>query len=70
MTLTEYRKSQGLTLDDLATRLGKSKGHLCGIEQSNRASAKMALAIEHETGGLVDAASLNEEVRQARKAAA
>lgn len=70
MTLTEYRKSKGLTLEELAARLDKSKGHLCGIEQSNRASAKLALAIERETSGLVDAASLNDEIAEARKAAA
>lgn len=70
MTLTEYRKSQGLTLEAMAERLGKSKGHLSGIEQNNRASAKLALAIERETQGLVNAASLNDEIAEARQAAA
>ena len=70
MTLTEYRKLNSLTLQDLAVRLDKSKGHICGVEQSNRASAKLALAIERETQGLVDAASLNDEIAEARKAAA
>ena len=70
MTLTEYRGTHGLTLQELADRLGKSKSHLCGVEQSNKASAKLALAIERETHGLVDAASLNDEIAEARKAAA
>lgn len=70
MTLTEYRKLHDLTLEALATKLEKSKSHLCGVEQSGRASAKLALAIERETQGLVDAASLNDEIAEARKAAA
>lgn len=70
MTLTEYRLKHELSLEALATRLGKSKGHLHAVEKDGYATAKLALAIERETNGLVDAASLNPEIAEARKAAA
>ena len=54
----------------MAKLLDKSKGHLHEIEKTGRATAKLALAIERQTRGLVDAASLNDEVAEARRAAA
>jgi len=70
MTLTEYRKKHGLSLAAMAKLLDKSKGHLHAIESGERCSAKLALAIERETRGMVDAATLNDEVAEARRAAA
>jgi DNA-binding XRE family transcriptional regulator len=70
MTLPEYRQKHGLSLDAMAALLGKSKGHLHAVEKEGYATAKLALAIERETRGLVDAASLNPEIREARRAAA
>lgn len=71
MRISEYRKSRGLSVREFASQLGlRSQGYLCDIEQANRCSAKVALAIEAHSGGLVDAASLNEDVTAARKAAA
>lgn len=70
MTLSDYREKHGLTLEQFGERVGKSKAQIHAIEKANYATAKLALAIERETGGLVDAAFLNPEIAQARKAAA
>lgn len=70
MTVSKYRASLGLTLEAFAREFGKSKGHLCQIENDNRAPVKLALAIEAHSNGLVDAATLNEDVANARRVAA
>jgi transcriptional regulator with XRE-family HTH domain len=70
MTLSEYRKAHGLTLEQFAERVGKSKGHIHAVENENYATAKLALTIERETGGEVDAAFLNPSIAEARRAAA
>ena len=71
MTVSEYRNHIGLSFRQFADELGlKSAGYLCEIEEANRCSAKVALAIEGHSKGLVDAASLNDDVALARKAAA
>jgi transcriptional regulator with XRE-family HTH domain len=70
MTLSEWRKQEGLSLDALASKLDKSKGHLSAVENEGYATARLALDIEKLTGGLVDAATLNPEIAEARKAAA
>jgi transcriptional regulator with XRE-family HTH domain len=70
MTLSEWRTQQGLSLEALADKLNKSKGHLHAVEKDGYATARLALDIETLTGGLVDAAALNPEIREARKAAA
>lgn len=70
MTLTEYRKKHELTLEQFGELVGKSKAQIHAIEKENYATAKLALAIERETSGAVDAAFLNPEIAEARKAAA
>jgi transcriptional regulator with XRE-family HTH domain len=70
MTLSEYRAAKGLSLEAMGGLVGKSKAHIHAIENGERCSARLALAIERETRGLVDAASLNSEVAEARRAAA
>lgn len=70
MTLSEWRAREGLSLEALAAKLDKSKGHLHAVEKDGYATARLALDIETLTGGLVDAADLNPEIREARKAAA
>jgi transcriptional regulator with XRE-family HTH domain len=70
MTLTEWRTQHGLSLEALADKLSKSKGHLHAVEKDGYATARLALDIEKLTGGAVDAADLNPEIREARKAAA
>jgi DNA-binding XRE family transcriptional regulator len=70
MTLSEYRQKHGLTLEAFGSLVSKSKAQIHAVEKENYATAKLALAIERETGGLVDAAFLNPEIAQARKVAA
>ncbi len=70
MTLTDWRLNQGLSLEALASKLDKSKGHLHAVENNGYATARLALDIETLTNGEVDAASLNPEIAEARKAAA
>lgn len=69
-TISEYREAKGLTLEAFGALVGKSKPHIHEIENSMRCSAKLALAIETATDGAIDAAVLNEEIANARKAAA
>lgn len=54
-------------MEAFGARIGRSKGHMSEIERTNRCSPKLALAIERETGGQVDAASLNDEIADARR---
>jgi DNA-binding XRE family transcriptional regulator len=71
MTIAEYRQRTNLSLEEFAALLGlKSKGYMSDIERSNRCSAKIALAIEQHSGGLVDAATLSDDVALVRRAAA
>jgi DNA-binding transcriptional regulator YdaS (Cro superfamily) len=70
MTLTEYRLKHGLTLEQFGALVDKSKAHIHAIEKTNRASAKLALAIERVTQGEVSAAFLNPQVAEAREAEA
>lgn len=70
MTLSAYLKQHGLTLEQFGVRVGRSKAQIHEIQKRNYAPAKLALAIERETNGEVDAAFLNPEIAQARKAAA
>lgn len=71
MRIVDYRKHLGLTQDEFAAALGlKSKGFVSDIEASNRCSARIALAIEAHSKGLVDASTLNGDVAAARQAAA
>ena len=72
MRISEYRDGHlGITQEAFAAALGfKSKGFVSDIEKSNRCSAKVALAIEAHSNGLVDAATLNDDVAAARRVAA
>ena len=72
MLISEYRKDVlKLTQEQFATALGfKSKGFISDIEDANACSAKVALAIEGHSNGLVDAATLNADVAAARRVAA
>jgi DNA-binding XRE family transcriptional regulator len=70
MTLSEYRAKHDLTLEAFGKLVGKSKGHIHAIEQSNCATAKLALEIERVTDGEVSAAFLNSSIAEARRQAA
>ena len=69
-TIKQYRADEGLTLEAFAALVGKSKGHMHEVETTMHCSAKLALAIEAATHGQVNAADLNDEIADARKAAA
>lgn len=70
MTLSDWRAKEGLSLEALAAKLEKSKGHIHAVEKDGYATARLALDIEKLTNGEVDAATLNPEIAEARKAAA
>lgn len=70
MTLTEYRKKHGLTLEQFGELVGKSKAQVHAVEKKNYATASLALEIERATDGSVDAAFLNPQIAEARKVAA
>ncbi len=70
MTLSAYLDKHGITLEAFGLRVCKSKAQIHAVQKTNYATAKLALAIERETGGQVDAAFLNPEIAEARKAAA
>lgn len=65
-----YRKNEGLTLEAFAALVGKSKGHMHEVETTMKCTAKLALDIERATNGEINAASLNDEIAQARQLAA
>lgn len=69
ITISELRAEMGLTLEDFAGKIGlSSKGHASEVERTQRCSLRVALAVEELSGGRIDAAGLNEEVRLARTA--
>ena len=70
MTITEYRKARNLTMEAFGALVGRSKGHMSEVERENRCSPKLALEIERQTAGQIDAASLNDEIAAARRQAA
>lgn len=70
MDIATYRQTNDLTLEAFGALVGKSKPHIHEIERTMRCSAKLALEIERVTGGAVNAAHLNDEIAEARKAAA
>ena len=70
MTLSAYLEKHKLTLEQFGEAVGKSKAQIHAVRTKNYATARLALAIEQATNGEVDAAFLNPEIAQARKAAA
>jgi transcriptional regulator with XRE-family HTH domain len=57
--LESYRRSLGLTLEDVARELGRSsKGHISPLENGARASIRLALQIERWSRGEVPAIDL------------
>lgn len=70
MDIKTYRAEHDLTLEAFGALVGKSKPHIHEIETSMRCSAGLALAIERATNGKVSAADLNDDIAEARRAAA
>ena len=67
MNIADFRSELGLSLESFAAQLGlQSRGRMSVIERENRCSLEVALKIEELSGGRVDAASLNSDVRAAR----
>lgn len=59
MQLAEFRAAEGISLEDLARRIGiRSKSYLSEVERGRPASLKVALKIERISDGRVTAASL------------
>jgi transcriptional regulator with XRE-family HTH domain len=70
ITVRQYRKQLGLSLEAFAALFDKSKGHFSAIETENACAPDLALAIEAHSNGQVNAASLSDTIARARKAVA
>jgi len=72
MTIAELRKEMGLSLEAFAALLGlKSKGYASDLENETKGtkpSVAVALELERLSGGRIDAAEINEDVRRVRDA--
>lgn len=64
--VAEFRARLALTLAEFGARIGLSKSQMHEVERSDRASLRVALAIEDLSGGEIDAALLCDDVRLAR----
>lgn len=71
LTIAAFRRERGETLEQFAEMLGlSSRGHASEIEQGKKAcSFEVALTLESLSGGRLDAAELNEQIRRARDTA-
>lgn len=67
-TIADLRAELGLSLEAFGERIGlSSKGNVSLIERGRLTpSLSVALAIEKLSGGRIDAATLNDDVRAAR----
>jgi hypothetical protein len=72
MTLSEYLDREGSpSLTDLSAKLGISKGRLSQLKSSTDDwPPDLALKVEEETGGALDAGKLSSIIARARQAAA
>lgn len=66
LTVAALRAELGLTLVQLGGLVELSKSQMHEVEAVNRASLRVAIAIEKLSGGRIDARSLNDDVRLAR----
>lgn len=67
MNIAELRAEMGVSQEEFAALIGlSSKGNVSIIERENRCGLRVALKIEQLSGGRIDAASLNDEVRVSR----
>lgn len=71
MTLSQYLdRSDAPSLTDLSARLGVSKGRLSQLRDATDWPPDLALKVEAETGGALDASLLSPIIARARKDAA
>lgn len=68
ISISSLRTEFSETLEVFGRRIGLSKSQMHEVEKTNRASLRVALAIETLSEGRIDAAGLCEEVRLARRA--
>lgn len=66
LSVADLRGELGLTLAEMGERVGLSKSQMHEVERTNRASLRVALAIEALAAGRIDAGSLSEDVRLSR----
>ena len=66
LTVAALRTELKLTLAELGERIGLSKSQMHEVEATNRASLRVAVALQELSGGRIDAAGLSEDVRLAR----
>lgn len=67
MTLKAYfQRPDAISASKLAGKIGISKGRISQIRNGEPCPAEIALAIERETGGVIDAADLSQVVADAR----
>lgn len=71
MLLSTYLDTEGApSLTELSVRLGVSKGRLSQLRDAKDWPPDLALKIEVETAGVLDAAQLSTIIARARQAAA
>lgn len=71
MTLSQYLETEGApSLTDLSVKLGISKGRLSQLRDSTDWPPDLALKVETETNGALDASDLSPIIARARQAAA
>lgn len=71
MTLSQYLESNGApSLTDLSVKLGVSKGRLSQLRDATDWPPDLALKVEEETKGALDASMLSPIIARARKDAA
>jgi DNA-binding transcriptional regulator YdaS (Cro superfamily) len=71
MTLSQYLEKDGApSLTDLSVRLGISKGRLSQLRDATDWPPDLALKIEEQTHGALDASELSPIIARARKDAA
>jgi DNA-binding XRE family transcriptional regulator len=69
MQISDLRAELGLSLEEFAVRIGlSSKGYASELERGGRCSLTVALAVERLSSGRIDAAALNSDVAEARRA--
>lgn len=67
ITIADLRAEMDLTLAEFGQLIGLSKSQMHEVERTGRASLRVALALEQLSSRRIDAARLNDDVRQARE---
>lgn len=67
ITIADLRAEMDLTLAEFGQLIGLSKSQMHEVERTGRASLRVALAVEQLSQRRIDAAMLNDDVRQARE---